>query len=75
MQEVDFRLKETDDGRSYRKTGILAPTFVVTEPHVYGRDTYKEVVLELLLSEICRNAQVFVPNFYSMMKNGISFLI
>lgn len=39
MQEVDFRLKETDDGRSYRKTRILAPTFIVTEPHVYGKDT------------------------------------
>jgi len=60
MQEAELRLKETVDGRSYRKPATLAPTSVVTEPHVYGRDRDKEAVLELLLSEKFRDAQVSV---------------
>ncbi|XP_059443221.1 putative disease resistance RPP13-like protein 1 [Corylus avellana] len=38
----------------------MAPTSVVTEPHVYGRDSDKEALFELLLSEKCRNAQLSV---------------
>ncbi|XP_062173781.1 putative disease resistance RPP13-like protein 1 [Alnus glutinosa] len=61
MQETNLRLKETADGKSHRKTGtVLAPTSLVTEPHIYGRDEDKEVVLELLLSEKCRDAQLSV---------------
>jgi hypothetical protein len=60
-QEVDLRLlKGTAAGRSYRKTGTLAPTSVMIEPHVYGRDKDKEALLELLRSEKCRDAQLSV---------------
>ncbi|XP_062175165.1 putative disease resistance RPP13-like protein 1 [Alnus glutinosa] len=61
MQETDLRLKETAVGKSHRKTGtVLEPTSLMTEPHIYGRDEDKEVVLELLLSEKCRDAQLSV---------------
>jgi hypothetical protein len=61
MQETNLRLKETADGKSHRKTGtVLAPTSLVTEPHIYGRDEDKEAVLELLLSEKCSDAQLSV---------------
>ncbi|XP_059436522.1 putative disease resistance RPP13-like protein 1 [Corylus avellana] len=60
MEEAQLRLKETADGKSHGNTGILAPTSVVTEPHVYGREKDKEAVFELLLSEKCRNDQLSV---------------
>jgi hypothetical protein len=53
-------LKGTAAGRSYRKTGTLAPTSVMNEPRVYGRDKDKEALLELLRSEKCRDAQLSV---------------
>jgi Leucine-rich repeat (LRR) protein len=42
------------------KTGVRAPTSVLTEPHVYGRDKDKEDVLELLLDEKWDDAGVSV---------------
>jgi hypothetical protein len=53
-------LKGTAAGRSYRKTGTLAPTSVMNEPRVYGRDKDKDALLELLRSEKCRDAQLSV---------------
>jgi hypothetical protein len=55
-----LNLKETADGRSLMKTGVRAPTSVLTEPHVYGRDKDKEDVLELLLDEKWDDAGVSV---------------
>ncbi|XP_059438307.1 putative disease resistance RPP13-like protein 1 [Corylus avellana] len=61
IQKDELRLlKATADGRSYRKAGTMASTSVVPEPHVYGRDSDKEALFELLLSEKCRNAQLSV---------------
>jgi hypothetical protein len=61
IQEDELRLlKGTADGRSYRKTGTMAPTSVVTEPYVYGRDGDKEALFEVLLSEKCKTAQLSV---------------
>jgi hypothetical protein len=55
-----LNLKETGDGRSHMKTGVRAPTSVLTEPRVYGREKDKEAVLELLLGEKCSEAGVSV---------------
>jgi soluble cytochrome b562 len=58
-----LNLKETADGRSHSKTGVLAPTSVLTEPepHVYGRGKDKEAVVELLVGEkYCSDAQLSV---------------
>jgi hypothetical protein len=60
MQEADLRLKEIADGRSQRKTRTLAPTSVMTDAHVYGREKDKKALLELLLSEESRDAKVSV---------------
>ncbi|XP_062173783.1 putative disease resistance RPP13-like protein 1 [Alnus glutinosa] len=60
MQKTDLRLKETAVGKSHRKTGALAPTSLVTEPDICGRDEDKEVVLDWLLSEKCRDAKLSV---------------
>jgi hypothetical protein len=59
-QEADLRLKEIAYGNSRRKTRTLVATSVMNEPHVYGRDKDKEALVELLLSEKCRDAQVSV---------------
>jgi Leucine-rich repeat (LRR) protein len=55
-----LNLKETGDGRSHMKTGVQAPTSVLTEPQVYGRKKDIEAVLELLLGEKCSEAGVSV---------------
>ncbi|XP_059440821.1 putative disease resistance RPP13-like protein 1 [Corylus avellana] len=66
-QEVDLGLlKGTAAGRKYRKTGTLAPTSVMNEPHVYGRDKDKDALLELLRSEKCRDAQLSVISILGM---------
>jgi hypothetical protein len=59
-REGQLNLKETADGRSRMKTGVQAPTSVLTEPHVYGREKDKEAMLELLLGEKCSEAEVSV---------------
>jgi hypothetical protein len=60
MQETNLRLKETADGKSHRKTGTLAPTSVMNDSHVYGREKDKEALLELLLGEKSSKAGVSV---------------
>jgi hypothetical protein len=51
-QKDDLKLSENvDRRRSYRTREILAPTSVVTEAHVYGRENDKEALLELVLGE------------------------
>ena len=57
-QEAKLTLKEIAHGNSRRKTGTLVATSVMNEPHVYGRDKDKKVLLELLLSEKCRDAPI-----------------
>ncbi|XP_062174729.1 putative disease resistance RPP13-like protein 1 isoform X2 [Alnus glutinosa] len=61
-----LNLKETADGRSRMKTVVEAPTSVLTEPHVYGREKDKEAVLELLLGEKCSEAGVSVISILGM---------
>ncbi|XP_059445248.1 putative disease resistance RPP13-like protein 1 [Corylus avellana] len=51
-QKNQLNLKEAADrGRSNRRGGTLAPTSVMTDAYVYGREKDKEVLLELLLGE------------------------
>jgi hypothetical protein len=51
-QKDDLKLSENvDRRRSNRTRQILAPTSVVTEAHVYGREKDKEALLELVLGE------------------------
>jgi hypothetical protein len=60
-QEVDLGLlKGTIGGRSNWKRGTMAPSSVVIEPYVYGRDKDIEAMLKLLLSKNCRDAQLSV---------------
>jgi Leucine-rich repeat (LRR) protein len=60
-QKDDLKLSENvDRRRSYRTREILAPTSVVTEAHVYGREEDKKALLELVLGEKCRDAQLSV---------------
>jgi hypothetical protein len=56
-----LNLNETaPHGRSYRIRGTLEPTSVMTDSYVYGRGKDKEAILELLLGERCKDAQVSV---------------
>jgi hypothetical protein len=41
-----LNLKGTADERSYRVRGILAPTSVMADSHVYGREKCKMAILE-----------------------------
>jgi signal recognition particle GTPase len=59
-QKDDLKLSKNVDRRSYRTKGTLAPTSVVTEAHVYGREKDKEAVLEFLLGEKRSDVQVSV---------------
>jgi hypothetical protein len=60
-QKDDLKLSENvDRRRSYRTREILAPTSVVTEAHVYGREKDKEALLEFVLGEKGRDAQLSV---------------
>jgi hypothetical protein len=60
-QKDDLKLSENvDRRRSYRTREILAPTSVVTEAHVYGREKDKEALLEFVLGEKCKDAQLSV---------------
>ncbi|XP_059439236.1 putative disease resistance RPP13-like protein 1 [Corylus avellana] len=59
-QKDDLKLSKNVDRRSYKTNETLAPTSVVTESHVYGRETDKEALLEFLLGEKCSDAQVSV---------------
>ncbi|XP_059441791.1 putative disease resistance RPP13-like protein 1 [Corylus avellana] len=60
-QKDDLKLSsENVDRRSYRTRETLAPTSVVTEAHVYGRDSDKEALLEVLVGEKCSEAQLSV---------------
>jgi hypothetical protein len=60
-QKDDLKLSENvDRSRSYRTRVILAPTSVVTEAHVYGREKDKEALLEFVLGEKGRDAQLSV---------------
>jgi Leucine-rich repeat (LRR) protein len=60
-QKDDLKLSENvDRRRSYRTREILAPTSVVTEAHVYGREEDKKALLELVLGEKCGDAQLSV---------------
>ncbi|KAE8038303.1 hypothetical protein FH972_010828 [Carpinus fangiana] len=47
-----LNLKETADGRSHSKTGVPAPTSVLTEPEPQGRDKDKEAVVDLLVEKV-----------------------
>jgi hypothetical protein len=60
-QKDDLKLSENvDRSRSYRTREILAPTSVVTEAHVYGREEDKKALLELVLGEKAGDAQLSV---------------
>jgi Leucine-rich repeat (LRR) protein len=60
-QKDDLKLSgNVDRRRLYRTREILAPTSVVTEAHVYGREKDKEALLEFVLGEKCRDAQLSV---------------
>jgi hypothetical protein len=60
-QKDDLKLSENvDRRRSYRTRDILAPTSVVTEAHVYGREKDKEALLEFVLGEKAGDAQLSV---------------
>ncbi|XP_059453291.1 putative disease resistance RPP13-like protein 1 [Corylus avellana] len=60
MKRSELRLVETVEGWSSGKTRTLAPTSVMNESRVYGRDKDKEALLKLLRSEKCMDAQVSV---------------
>jgi hypothetical protein len=56
-----LKLSENVDRRSSHRTReILAPTSVVTEAHVYGREEDKNALLELVLGEKAGDAQLSV---------------
>ncbi|XP_062175401.1 putative disease resistance RPP13-like protein 1 [Alnus glutinosa] len=59
-QKDDLKLSKNVDRRSYRTKETLAPTSVVTEAHVYGREKDKEAILEFLLGEKRSDVQVSV---------------
>jgi len=60
-QKDDLKLSENvDRRRSYRTREILAPTSVVTEAHVYGREKDREALLEFVLGEKARDTQLSV---------------
>jgi len=60
-QKDDLKLSENvDRRRSYRTREILAPTSVVTQAHVYGREKDKEALLEFVLGEKGGDAQLSV---------------
>jgi Holliday junction resolvasome RuvABC ATP-dependent DNA helicase subunit len=58
-QKDELKLCENVD-RSRRTRETLAPTSVVTKANVYGREKDKEALLELLVGEKCRDAQLSV---------------
>jgi hypothetical protein len=59
-QKDDLNLRENVDKRSRRTREILAPTSIVTKANVYEREKDKEALLELLVGEKCRDAQLSV---------------
>jgi hypothetical protein len=60
-QKDDLKLSsENVDKRSHRTRETLAPTSVVTEAHVYGRDSDKEALLEFLVGDKHSDAQLSV---------------
>jgi hypothetical protein len=59
-QETDLGLKKITDGKSHRKKGTQAPTCVMTDAHVYGREKDRDAILEILLGEKCSDAGVAV---------------
>jgi hypothetical protein len=89
-QKDDLKLSsENVDKRSHRTRETLAPTSVVTEAHVYGRDSDKEALLEFLVGDKHNDAQLSVipiigmgewvrqllPNLCTMIKKCKAFLI
>ncbi|XP_059441202.1 putative disease resistance RPP13-like protein 1 [Corylus avellana] len=65
-QKDDLKLSETIDRRSSRTSQILAPTSVVTEAHVYGREKDKEALLQFLVGEKHSDAQLSVLPIHGM---------
>jgi hypothetical protein len=60
-QKDDLKLIENVERRSsYKTREILAPTSVLTEAHVYGREKDKEALLEFVLGEKRGDAQLSV---------------
>jgi len=59
-QKDDLKLSENVDRRSCRTRQTLAPTSVVTEDHVFGREEDKEALLEFLVGEKRSEAQLSV---------------
>jgi pantothenate kinase len=59
-QKDQLNLKGIVDERSYRVRGILVPTSVMADSHVYGREKDKMAILELFLGEKCSDAEVTV---------------
>jgi hypothetical protein len=60
-QKDELKLSENVERRRlYRTREILAPTSVVTEAHVYGREKDKEALLEFVLGEKAGDAQLSV---------------
>jgi Leucine-rich repeat (LRR) protein len=66
-QKDDLKLSSVNvDRRSYRMRETLAPTSVVTEAHVYGRDSDKEALLEFLVGDKRSDAQLSVIPIVAM---------
>jgi Leucine-rich repeat (LRR) protein len=66
-QKNDLKLSsENVDRRSYSTRETLAPTSVVTEAHVYGRDSDKEALLEFLVGDKRSDAQLSVIPIVAM---------
>jgi Leucine-rich repeat (LRR) protein len=61
-----LNLKETAVERSNRRRWTPAPTSVMNDSHVYGREKDKEAVLELLLREKCSEAGLSVIPIFGM---------
>ncbi|XP_059436475.1 putative disease resistance RPP13-like protein 1 [Corylus avellana] len=59
-QKDDLKLSENVSRRSSARSQTVAPTSVVTEAHVYGREKDKEALLQFLVGEKRSDAQLSV---------------